>query len=147
MRLVVQRVRKASVETNGREVAAIGPGLLALAGFSASGESPERLARMAHRLVTLRAFDDASGRINRSLQDVQGELLIVPQFTLTASLDKGARPSFHTAAPPDTARQLFDQFLQAAQALHAATRAGIFQASMLVRLENDGPVTFILEDA
>lgn len=146
MRLVVQRVRSAAVEADGREAAAIGRGLLVLVGFSAEGEPPERLARMAERLVKLRAFDDEAGRINRCLAEVQGALLVVPQVTLTASLEKGSRPSFHTAAAPELARSLFEAFVGKLRSLHPDVQTGVFQAAMLVRLENDGPVTFVLED-
>ena len=145
MRIVIQRVRRASVEVDGREVASIGAGLLALVGFAA-GERPEgQFARMAERLLNLRIFDDPQGRLNRSLQDVGGELLLIPQITLTASLEKGTRPSFHTAAAPEEARHLFEAFSSATRTLHPRMAAGVFQARMVVNLENDGPVTFVLD--
>jgi D-tyrosyl-tRNA(Tyr) deacylase len=101
---------------------------------------------MAKRLVSLRVFDDGEGRLNRSVQDVQGELLLVPQITLSASLSKGTRPSFHTAAPPEAARELFERFVLAVRTVYPRVSTGLFQAHMVVRLENDGPVTFVLTD-
>jgi D-tyrosyl-tRNA(Tyr) deacylase len=145
MRAVVQRVRSASVHVDGREAAAIGPGLLALVGFSAS-DTPDTapLAQMAHRLAGLRIFDDDRGRMGRTVAEIAGEILLIPQVTLTARLD-GSRPTFHTAAPAEQARQLFDAYVREVRAHHPRVTAGVFQASMLVRLENDGPVTFVLE--
>ena len=145
MRAVVQRVRSASVTVDGRETARIGPGLLVLAGF-APQDTPQVLSRMASRLVCLRIFDDEAGRLNRSLKDIAGELLLIPQVTLTSSLAKGTRPSFHTAAAPDAARERFDGFVQAVKSLHPHVVTGVFQAHMLVRLENEGPVTFVLDE-
>jgi len=146
MRTVLQRVRSASVAVDGREVASIAQGLVALVGFGAA-ETPDALQRMARRLLSLRLFDDDAGRLNRSLPDVGGELLVVPQVTLTTRLDSGARPSFHTAAKPDDARRLFDAFLECLKQAHPAVKAGVFQAHMLLRLENDGPVTFVLDES
>ena len=145
MRVVIQRVRNASVSVDGHDVARIGHGLLALVGLAAE-ERPETAPRMAKRLVNLRIFDDEAGRLNRSLQDVQGEILLVPQITLTASLSKGTRPSFHTAAAPEAARGLFDRFVQEVRVAYPKTVSGVFQSHMVVSLENDGPVTFVLED-
>lgn len=147
MRVVVQRVRDASVTADGRPVASIGEGLVAFVGFAA-GEAPgDMLGRMASRLVRLRAFEDDAGKLTRSLQDVNGELLLIPQITLTASLDQGARPSFHTAATAEAAEHLFQAFVQAAQALHPKVLAGTFRAHMLITQTNDGPVTFILDSS
>ena len=144
MRIVLQRVRKAAVLVAGRPVAAIGPGLVALVGFAAQ-EAPEAADRLAKRLPGLRLFDDAEGRLNKSLQDIGGELLLVPQVTLTASLDGGMRPSFHTAAAPDTARGLFEAFASVVKAGYPRTAIGVFQAHMVIQLENDGPVTVVLD--
>jgi len=152
MRTVIQRVRSASVlvcdapEHPGREVATITRGVLALVGFSAT-ERPQALERMANRILALRLFNDAEGRLNRSLQDVAADLLVVPQVTLTTSLAKGARPSFHTAAPPAAAQHLFESFVRLLKARHPTVQTGVFQAHMLVRLENDGPVTFVLDES
>jgi D-tyrosyl-tRNA(Tyr) deacylase len=145
IRAVVQRVREASVSVDGREVAAIGVGLLVLAGLSVRGADAASLAAFARKLCGLRIFDDAEGRLNRSVADVDGEILLVPQITLTASLEKGTRPSFHTAAAPDLAEPLFAALLHEVARQHAKTKAGVFRADMVVRLENDGPVTFVLE--
>ena len=119
MRVVIQRVRRAFITVDSREVARIGAGLVTLAGFSA-GESPAGFRRMAERLAALRIFHDDQGRLNRSLRDTQGELLLIPQITLTASLAKGTRPSFHTAAAPDQARELFQTFVREAQTILSA---------------------------
>ncbi len=146
MRLVVQRVRKASVSVDDREVTSIGPGLLVLVGFSAQESvSNVHSARAVKRIIQLRIFDDPQGRLNRSLQEVQGELLLIPQVTLTVSLQKGTRPSFHTCAPPETAKTLFEAFLKTAQDAYPRTSAGAFRAHMAVSLENDGPVTLVLD--
>jgi D-tyrosyl-tRNA(Tyr) deacylase len=102
---------------------------------------------MAQQIVKLRIFDDTVGRLNRSLQDVQGELLLIPQITLTASLAKGTCPSFHTAASPESARVLFETLVQEARDIYPRVLTGVFQSHMVVNLENDGPVTFVLADA
>ena len=145
MTLVIQRVLKASVTVNGREIVSIGGGLVVLVGFAASEpEIEQRLPRLAKNVIQLRIFDDGSGRMNRSLRDVDGELLLIPEITLTARLEKGTRPSFHTAASPETARGLFEAFAKAIRATYTRVHTGTFQANMLVRIDNDGPVTFIL---
>lgn len=168
MRLVIQRVRSATVTAESpaetqvggganpakttavggasREVARIGQGVVILVGFSAQ-EQPqlEVLERLSRRLVDLRIFDDGQGRMNRSLRDVDGELLLIPQITLTASLAKGTRPSFHTAAGAEAARGLFEAFVTSLKSQYAKVVTGVFQAKMIVTLENDGPVTFVLE--
>ena len=147
MRVVLQRVRNASVTVGGREVAQIGQGLLALAGFSATDLTGEPgFERMAKRILGLRIFDDANGRLNLSLDEINGGLLLVSQVTLTASLTKGSRPSFHTAAPVEAARILFETFAQTVNRLFPRVQTGRFQAHMVVALENDGPVTFVLDD-
>jgi len=146
MRLVIQRVRRASVAADEREVAAIGPGLLVLMGFAANEESTaHRFGRVVQRLIHLRLFDDVKARLNRSLQEVHGELLLIPQITLTASLTKGTRPSFHTCAPPEAARALFEAFVHVAKTIYPRTSTGEFQTHMVVSLENDGPVTIVLD--
>lgn len=145
MRAVIQRVRRASVELDGVEATSIGSGLLVLIGFSAQGAS-NQLAQMAHRIVNLRVFDDASGRLNRSLSEVAGELLVIPQVTLTARLAKGTRPSFHTAAAATDAHRLFDEFIQRLRSIYPRVKTGVFQAQMVVHLDNDGPVTMVLDE-
>ena len=154
MRIVLQRVRKASVTVEGpedgagREVASIGPGLVALVGFSAKEADVEaQLPRLAKKLVQMRIFDDGSGRMNRSVADIDGEILLIPEVTLTTTLQKGTRPSFHTAAKPETARSLFDRFTQAVRATYPRVHYGPFQVHMVISLENDGPVTFVLDQA
>ncbi len=147
MRLVVQRVLEASVTIDSDRVAAIGPGLLALVGFGAADTmSRTGLQRMARRLAALRVFDDAEGRLNRSISDIGGELLLVPQITLTASMEGGNRPSFHTAAAPAKAEGLFAAFVTEVRAKIPVVKTGVFQAQMRVALVNDGPVTILLEE-
>jgi D-tyrosyl-tRNA(Tyr) deacylase len=147
MRALVQRVRQASVSVAGKEVAAIGPGLLVLCGVSASDTSAER-DWLVHKIVSLRIFDDEAGVMNRSLRDVNGELLAVSQFTLYASTRKGARPSYAAAAPPEIAAPGFAAFVQALEReLGRAVPTGAFGARMQVALTNDGPVTIWLDTA
>ncbi len=147
MRLVVQRVLEASVTVGADRVAAIGQGLLVLVGFAATDTASKTgLQRMARRLTALRVFDDAEGRLNRSLSDIGGELLLVPQITLTASVEGGNRPSFHTAAAPAEAEGLFAAFVTEVRAKIPAMKTGVFRAQMQVALVNDGPVTILLEE-
>lgn len=145
MRLVIQRVREATVEVDHKEVVHIGPGLVVFVGFTAH-EEPTNFPRIAEALVRLRIFDDDAGRLNRSLTDAGGEVLVVPEITLVASLAKGYRPSFDVAAGSQKARDLFEAFVRSLQAIHPNVSAGIFQAHMVVHLANDGPVTFVIDD-
>jgi len=139
-------VRKASVEVEGRSVAAIGPGLLVLVGVQKDdGEAQAR--RLLERLLGYRVFPDAQGKMNLSLRDTGGGLLLVPQFTLAADTAKGTRASFTTAAAPGRARVLFAELLVQAREAWPQTGGGVFGADMLVTLVNDGPVTFWLETA
>jgi len=142
MQLVIQRVREASVTVSDQEIARIGPGVVVFVGFTAA-DQPTDFPHVAQMLVQLRVFDDANGRLNRSLAEIGGEVLVVPEITLVASLTKGLRPSFDTAAPPELARRLFDAFVHALQTVYPNVAAGVFQAHMVVRLANDGPVTFV----
>jgi D-tyrosyl-tRNA(Tyr) deacylase len=144
MRLVIQRVRSASVALENRVVAHIGPGLLVLVGFSVDDDPPP-LEKAAHRLINLRVFADAQGKMNHSVAEANGALLLVPQFTLTADVQKGNRPSFHTAAEPAKARAYFEAYSKAVQALYKRVELGVFQQHMLVALENEGPVTLVLD--
>lgn len=128
----------------GKTVAAIGPGLLVLIGVKC-GDTQACAQRMSERLLSYRVFPDEAGRMNRSLQDIHGDLLLVPQFTLAADTQRGTRPGFSTAATPDQAAKLFAILCEAAQRRHARTQAGVFGADMQVSLCNDGPVTFWLE--
>lgn len=144
MRLVVQRVREAAVQVDGQNVARIGAGLLVLWGLGPA-DTLAQAEKMLARLVKYRIFADDQGRMNRSLSDVQGELLLVSQFTLLAQTHKGLRPDFGGAMPPAEARVLFARITEAAQALWPSTQCGQFGADMQVSLINDGPVTLVLE--
>lgn len=144
MRLVLQRVRAASVEIDGSIVGQIGPGLLVFLGVG-KGDSEHDAIFLADRVVGLRIFEDATGKMNRSVKDVQGEVLVISQFTLYGSTLKGRRPSFDAAAPPEHARVLYELFLQELRRGGVKVESGIFGARMKVSLVNDGPVTFILE--
>ncbi len=139
MRALVQRVCEAAVDVDGRELARIGPGLLVLLGVR-RGDTAEQADRMARKLLALRVFDDAEGRMNLSVGDAGGELLCVSQFTLYGDTRKGNRPSYVEAAPPDLAEPLYERVRGALGA-----RGGVFGAHMRVRLVNDGPVTLLLE--
>ncbi len=136
---MIQRVTRAAVHVEGAQIAAIGPGILALVGVE-RGDSEAQAARLAQRVVSYRIFADAAGKMNRSLQDVAGELLAVPQFTLAAETGSGARPSFSSGASPEQGMQLFERFLYFSK----ARASGRFGAHMQVSLVNDGPVTFWL---
>ena len=141
---LLQRVTAAKVEVDGARVAVIGAGLLVLVGVRPSDTEASTL-RLLERLLQYRVFADAAGKMNLSLAQAGGALLLVPQFTLAADTRKGLRPGFSTAAPPEQARQLFDSLLKAARAQHGHVESGVFGAHMQVSLTNDGPVTFWLE--
>lgn len=141
---LIQRVSSASVSVEGEVVGAIGPGLLALVGVE-PGDGEAQVARMAERLLGYRVFADEAGRMNRSLADTGGGLLLVSQFTLAADTRSGMRPSFTSAAPPDDAERTFNGLVAVCRARHAAgVETGRFGAHMVVSLVNDGPVTFLL---
>lgn len=140
----LQRVRRASVEVKGEEVGAIGHGLLVLVGVRPD-DTPATARRLAERLLGYRVFADADGRMNLNVADIQGGLLLVPQFTLAADTRNGMRPSFTRAAPPAQAQPLFDELLLQARAQHSVVASGVFGADMQVSLINDGPVSFWLE--
>jgi len=144
VKAVIQRVRSAAVEVDGRTVGAIGRGILVFLGVG-KGDLEQDADWLAAKIVALRIFEDEAGKMNRSLQEVGGELLAVSQFTLAGNCAKGRRPSFDSAAPPDEANRLYDYFVEAVKRLDVPVRTGIFQAMMQVSLVNDGPVTFILE--
>ena len=141
---LLQRVRQASVSVDDDVVGEIGAGLLVLVGVE-KGDTEARADRLLQRLLGYRVFADADDKMNLSLTDTQGGLLLVSQFTLAADTKKGARPSFSSAAPPDKGRSLFDYLLTQAQAKHAKVASGRFAADMQVSLVNDGPVTFWLQ--
>jgi len=143
MLALLQRVTEARVSVAGDVVGQIGPGLLVLVGVQ-PGDGALQARRLADRLLGYRVFDDADGRMNLSLADTGGGLLLVPQFTLAADTDRGRRPSFTRAAEPAQARAMFDCLVEAARASHAVVATGRFGAHMQVSLTNDGPVTFLL---
>jgi len=141
---LIQRVLSASVRVDDEIVGQIGPGLLALVAVEPEdGEAQTR--RMLQRLLGYRVFSDEQGRMNRSLTDTGGGLLLVSQFTLAADTRSGMRPSFTSAAPPEHARRWFDRLLELARATHPGVETGRFGAHMVVQLVNDGPVTFRLD--
>ncbi|WP_018175064.1 MULTISPECIES: D-aminoacyl-tRNA deacylase [unclassified Thioalkalivibrio] len=141
---LIQRVTEAAVNIGGERAGAIGPGLLALVAVQPD-DSEAAARRLLERLLGYRVFADAEGRMNLSLQDTGGGLLLVPQFTLAADTRKGMRPSFTSAASPEHGQALFDYLAKQAQASHPQVASGRFGADMLVSLVNDGPVTFWLE--
>jgi len=140
---LIQRVSEAEVRVGSERVAAIGRGVLALIGVQ-RGDSTEAGARLLERILSYRVFPDAAGRMNVSLREVGGGLLLVPQFTLAADTGKGTRAGFSSAAAPEEAQRLFAALLDRAQAAYAPVSAGVFGAHMQVSLVNDGPVTFLL---
>ncbi|MDG1065650.1 MAG: D-aminoacyl-tRNA deacylase [Luminiphilus sp.] len=145
MRCLIQRVTEAAVDVDRERVGVIGSGLLVFIGFEKDDDSG-RIKRMGERLLGYRVFNDNEDRMNRSIRDVAGDLLLVSQFTLAADTKKGARPSFSTAAEPAAARLFFDDFVEFIKAQHEGHIAtGRFGANMQVSLINDGPVTFLLE--
>lgn len=153
MKALIQRVAQASVTVAGVQVGAIGAGLLVFLGVEQQDDSAQ-VARLVERLLNYRVFADAQDRMNLSLLDVRGQLLVVSQFTLAAQTDKGLRPGFSRAATPDLARRLYDEFVAVAGRRYqdagfadagAYLATGQFGADMQVSLTNDGPVTFLLE--
>ena len=144
MKLIVQRVRSASVKVDNKVIGEIAGGLMTLVGFTHS-DTPETVKYLADRAVKLRIFEDENGKMNRSLLDVNGSMLIVSQFTLYGDTVHGRRPGFDAAAKPDVAIPLYEQFIEEVKAFGVNVATGEFGAEMLVTLENDGPVTFTLE--
>jgi D-aminoacyl-tRNA deacylase len=144
VRALLQRVTKAAVRVDGAEVARIGAGLLILLGVKA-GEASGTSERLAERCAELRIFEDADGKMNRSVREVSGEALVVPQFTLYADASRGRRPGFEPAARPEEAEPAFIQFCEALASHGVPTQRGKFGASMEVDLVNRGPATFLLE--
>ncbi|AQZ93913.1 D-aminoacyl-tRNA deacylase [Halopseudomonas phragmitis] len=144
MKGLLQRVRHARVEVAGEVVGAVDQGLLVLVGVE-PGDDQAKADKLLHKLLNYRVFNDAEGRMNCSLQDVGGGLLLVSQFTLAADTRKGLRPGFSTAAAPALAEELFNYLLERARASHPQVASGRFGADMQVHLVNDGPVTLLLE--
>ncbi len=144
MKTVIQRVTSASVSIEGVVAGQIGQGILVLLGVE-KGDGEAQAGWLVEKIAGLRIFSDHDGKMNRSVLDVAGSLLVVSQFTLAGNCSKGRRPSFDTAAPPDEGERLYDYFVRAARRLGLPVETGVFQADMQVSLVNDGPVTFILE--
>jgi D-aminoacyl-tRNA deacylase len=144
MRAVLQRVREASVAVDGAIVGSIGSGMLVLAGFAANDD--DRVLRtMLDKIINLRIFEDDDGKMNRSLLEIGGGLLVVSQFTLYADCRKGRRPSFIGAAKAEQANMLYERFVQLGRGMGVPVETGVFQAMMEVRLNNWGPVTITLD--
>lgn len=142
MRLVIQRVNHASVNVDGEAIGTIGRGLLIFLGV-ADGDTKEMADKYVKKLSTLRIFEDAEGKTNLSLKDVQGELLVVSQFTLYADCKKGNRPSFTAAAAPDFANELYEYFKEKCRETFGQVQCGSFGTDMKITLENDGPFTIL----
>lgn len=141
---LIQRVREARVEVDGKVVGEIGRGLLAFVAVEPDDAEPQ-IERTLMRLLGYRVFEDDEGRMNRSLHDIAGGLLLVSQFTLAADTRKGMRPSFTSAAPPEAGLRWFNRLVERARAAHSVVETGRFGANMQVSLVNDGPVTFWLQ--
>lgn len=146
MRAVVQRVSRAKVSVSGKTVAAIERGLVVFLGVSFH-DGEEDVSYMAHKITNLRIFEDAKGKMNVSLKDINGEILVISQFTLYGDCRKGRRPNFFDAASPEKAEPLYEKFLYLLQTTGLSVRAGVFGAEMLVEVANDGPVTLLLDSS
>lgn len=144
MRMVIQRVTEASVTVNDEVVGSIGRGIAVLLGV-AKGDTEKEADYLVNKLVHLRIFEDEAGKMNRSLLDIGGELLVVSQFTLLGDCRKGRRPGFSNAAPPDEADRLYLYVVEQLRAQGIRVETGQFQAMMLVNIHNDGPVTFVID--
>jgi len=144
MRLVIQRVREARVEVDGRPTGSIAQGLLVQVAVART-DTPADADYLAEKLLSLRIFSDDEGKMNRSVAEIGGSLLVVSNFTLYGDCTKGRRPGFDLAAPPEQARALYEYFLGKLRASEVPVETGIFQASMAIHLVNDGPVTLLCE--
>lgn len=144
MKAVIQRVRSASVEVDGEVVGSCGHGLLVLLGV-APGDTDADMERMVQKMVKMRIFTDENGKMNRSVQDIDGEMLVISQFTLFANYKHGNRPDYLGAAAPDEANAMYERFLARARELVRHVGQGVFGAHMQVSLVNDGPVTVVME--
>lgn len=140
---LIQRVRSSQLHIDGQLHAEIGQGLLALVGLE-KGDDEAKVAKMLDKLLAYRVFSDAEGKMNLSVKDIDGDVLLVSQFTLAADTQKGLRPGFSSALEPSLAEPLFDKLLKAAHQRHKKIASGVFGADMQISLLNDGPVTFIL---
>jgi D-tyrosyl-tRNA(Tyr) deacylase len=146
MRAVIQRVSRARVQVDGQTTGEIGQGLLILLGV-AQGDTPKEADSLLDKIINLRIFEDAGGKMNLSLLETGGQLMVISQFTLYADCRKGRRPSFTDAAPPGEAQKLYDYFVDAARKRGLQVATGIFQALMEVELVNFGPVTILLDSS
>ena len=146
MKAVIQRVNKAKVEIDGKTVGQIGKGILLLLGVE-RGDGERDADWLAEKIGNLRIFEDKAGKMNLSVKEIEGELLVVSQFTLAGNCAKGRRPSFDSAAPPEEANRLYEYFVAKLRCAKLPVKTGVFQAMMQVSLTNDGPVTFILESS
>jgi len=146
MRVVIQRVSRATVIVQGRSIGAIGPGLLVFVGISRT-DTVEDAAYLVDKVLWLRVFTDGEGKMNRNVQESRGSVLVVSQFTLYGDCRRGRRPSFDQAAPPVEARALYEHFVEAARRSSVPVQTGEFQAMMEVHLVNDGPVTILIDSA
>jgi len=144
MRALIQRVNWSRLVIAGEVHAEIGPGLLALIGMERDDDSATA-DKLLHKVLSYRVFADEAGKMNLGLQDIGGELLLVSQFTLAASTTKGLRPSFSSAMPPAQAEALYDELVDKARASYDKVQSGVFAADMQIALENNGPVTFMLQ--
>ena len=144
MRVILQRVTQSSVSVDGETIAKINQGLNLLVGISKT-DTPTELEWMAKKCLGLRVFSDDTGKMSHSIQDINGELLVISQFTLYGDCRKGRRPSYDKAAPPQDAEKLYDQFVSILQQSGLVVETGKFGAMMDVHIQNDGPVTLILE--
>ena len=144
MKVLIQRVKKSSVTIEGKLYSSIGSGILALVGIE-KGDTLEKVQKAAKKISNLRIFPDENNKMNLSIIDVKGEMLIVSQFTLAGDTSRGNRPGFDNAAKPETALQLYNYFSKQITSYGISVKNGIFQADMEVELINDGPVTFMLE--
>ncbi len=144
MRTVLQRVKRASVHINGQVSSTISGGLVVLLGIS-SHDTIKDVRWMAEKVINLRIFEDQNGKMNMSLADINGEMLIISQFTLYGDCRKGRRPGFSTAARPETAKPLYEEFIKEVKHRQVKVATGIFQAEMEISLVNQGPVTLLLD--
>lgn len=144
MKALIQRVKKAQVDVNGQTVGKINQGILALVGVEKM-DSHEKADKLLKKIISYRIFSDNNDKMNLSLQDIEGDLLLVSQFTLVANTQKGLRPSFSSAGSPELSQQLFNHMVKKAGTLGLKIQSGVFAADMQVSLINDGPVTFNLQ--
>lgn len=144
MKALIQRVKEASVTINGELYSKINRGILVLLGVE-KGDTEENAYMLADKLVKLRVFEDENGKMNKSVLDVNGEMLVVSQFTLCGDCKKGTRPSFDKSAPPDIAEEFYVQFVKKIKEYNIPVQTGKFRTTMDVALINDGPVTFLVE--